>query len=1159
MPGITRGTGITRLRRGALGLVAAALVAGATQIPSASNAVDALSPLAETELTTWGDTPPGLGDFDSRLDTGKILPTLTQVKAAKALDAVVRWNSFGTPASIFAADGSLGRATSSNTVTAARAWLDANRTVLGLSQAQTATLRLVNNQKFASSPARAVLFEQTFDGLRPVYGSKVTVGVAHGDIVYVSSSLAKSSTGDVASPVLTSRQAWLKAAANVGRVVAPVDLGTFVADDRGWDRFAVDGFAQEQQVRLRAIANADGTVRPVFEANVVDNGGGLAFAYTISVDAVTGNVLLRHNQVDNENNVYQFQGDVTATACGPKHPFELADSSTKTLAMIANSVVAANDITINLYGPGDILLVSYDLAFGEATTYSPAAPLLAGIYKLEICPLPNSTNPVFLDAPYVAVVAASDNAIGGVDTTVPYPPKWTEFLNMPTSFWSPTYTATNFSVICWVNKVGGVKIPGCSNPPGAVSNIASRAPWDVDLRTGLPTFTTLGNNAVTHEAWLNPLAPGGLEQAPYAPDRDYTREFTDAWNNSQCDPANLVPGGNDIEFAVGDLFVKHNMMHDFSYYLGFTESNYNLQTTNSGDNPNVAAQDDPEIGNVQAGALTGGQPSLLGRDNANQSTMQDGIPGITNQYLFQSLAGAFYAPCVDGDQDMGIVGHEYTHAISNRMVGGPNDNITGAHGGSMGESWSDLVAAEFLFSQSYHKGMASPWAVGVYATGNEEKAIRDYAINRNPLTFADLGFDTTGPEVHADGEIWNGTQWDVRQALVKKWNKKFPYSNNALQLKCARGTQANGPLDSTVCPGNRRWVQLMFDSFLLQQGATTMLDARDAMLASDQMRYKGANQRVMWLAFARNAMGVDAKVNDINDTDPTPGYVARGTKSATVTFKPVSGGKVVAGKVFLSKYEARVSPAADTIKATKMDNTVKLAPGRYDVLFAAPGYGMTRSSITVKAGQVVAKKIEVQRNLASKFSGAKIVASSAGSLNVASLIDDTEATSWAGVNATESVDALHPFVIIDLAGGKHTLKSARVSALLRPVVDANDADQGSGGRFSALRKFAIDVCVAKSASDCKSTNAAWKRIFVSSSNAFPAVIPRPVAPDENLRSFNIPDAVATHVRFVVLENQCTGYAGYAGEQDNDPLNDTDCKTASDLDLVARVAELQLFG
>ena len=41
-------------------------------------------------------------------------------------------------------------------------------------------------------------------------------------------------------------------------------------------------------------------------------------------------------------------------------------------------------------------------------------------------------------------------------------------------------------------------------------------------------------------------------------------------------------------------------------------------------------------------------------------------------YLWQPIAAAFYAPCVDGDYDMSVIGHEYRHAITNRMVSGPN-------------------------------------------------------------------------------------------------------------------------------------------------------------------------------------------------------------------------------------------------------------------------------------------------------------------------------------------------------------------------------------------------------------------------------------------------------------------------------------------------------
>ena len=67
------------------------------------------------------------------------------------------------------------------------------------------------------------------------------------------------------------------------------------------------------------------------------------------------------------------------------------------------------------------------------------------------------------------------------------------------------------------------------------------------------------------------------------------------------------------------------------------------------------------------------------------------------------------------------------------------------------------------------------------------------------------------------------------------------------------------------------------------------------------------------------------------------------------------------------------------------------------------------------------------------------------------------------------------------------------------------------------------------------------------------------SPDLNLRTFDVPDAVATHVRITALENQCTGTPGYQGEQDADPLNATDCDSASDQGTFLHAAELEVFG
>ncbi|MGZ4456805.1 MAG: M36 family metallopeptidase, partial [Nocardioides sp.] len=709
----------TRIRRLAVAAAAASLCAGLTQLPSPGFGAPSTGDPAAT-LRTPGDPVASLGEVDAR---GTALPTARQRAAASRLGAAVRWNDLGTPASIYATGGSLGRATSSDPATAARAWLAAHREVLGLSAAQVAALRLVNAQKLQGTGARAVLFRQSFGDLAPAIDSMVTVGVAGGRIVYVSSSLTRT-TGSPAAPALSPVQGWLKAAASVGRAVPPTDLGT-VSVRRGWSRFAAVGFAQTQTARTRSLALADGSVRPVVEADVVDAKGGAAFAYTVLVDAITGRVLWRHNLVDNSSDVYSFSGATGADGCGPKQPFETKDTATRRIVVTA-STTPNIDIVLKLFGPDGQVLGSSDTATSpEVVDYAPGDTLPKGVYNTQVCLYDAPTVPTVGPTNYVGTVLTSDQ--GGPAAGLPFPPKWAYFLANPALDYSRTTVPGNRRTGCWVTRTGGAAVPGCSTPPGALENLAAAGPWDVDPRTHLPTFTTTGNAAVTHEAWADPLAPGGTAQAPYAPDRSYRPAFTDAWQNSGCDPTELHPKGNDIEASVTNLFVAHNRMHDFAYHLGFTERNYNLQQSNLGRNPDPTRENDPEVGNAQAGALSGGQPSYLGRDNANQIALQDGLPGITNQYLFQPIAGAFYSPCADGSFDMSIVGHEYTHAISNRMIGGPDEGITSEQGGAMGESWGDLTAGEYLFEHGYSTG-ANPWAVGPYATGNRSVGIRDYAI-----------------------------------------------------------------------------------------------------------------------------------------------------------------------------------------------------------------------------------------------------------------------------------------------------------------------------------------------------------------------------------------------------------------------------------------------
>jgi hypothetical protein len=551
---------------------------------------------------------------------------------------------------------------------------------------------------------------------------------------------------------------------------------------------------------------------------------------------------------------------------------------------------------------------------------------------------------------------------------------------------------------------------------------------------------------------------------------------------------------------------------------------------------------DPEQGNAQAGGVSGGPPTFAARDNANQITPPDGHPPITNMYLWQPIAGSFYAPCVDGDFDMSVIGHEYTHAITNRMIAGPNDGLSSPQG--MSESWSDLVAIEYLAEHGYAPPGSRAFTIGEYVTSDPDAGIRNYNMSDSPLNYSHIDYDFVGLQVHASGEVWSATNFDIRQSLIGRYGA----GNAALQKSCA-----NGETPVTSCPGNRRWAQLMFDSYLLMAvSQVSMVDSRDALLAADRIRFGGANQDLLWNAFAKRGLGQGASSNGHTDPNPTPSFASPFADEAAVTFVPVNeAGAVVSGaRLFVGDYQARARAVADTDPATTLGNTVQLVPGTYNLLATAAGRGHVRvGPVDVTAGATTLT-VEMPTNLASSAAGATV---SGDGINLARIVDDDEATNWASLGSPIAGKQ----VTVNLAGDAHRVGRVQVSAMLRPPI-TGDPDPGTQGRVSALRQFRVLACAATPANDCADA-ADFSLVYTSPADAFPSVAPRPRAPELILRTFDIPDTRASHLRLEVVTNQCTGAPEYAGEQDADPRANTDCSTASAQARNVRVAEFQAFA
>ena len=253
--------------------------------------------------------------------------------------------------------------------------------------------------------------------------------------------------------------------------------------------------------------------------------------------------------------------------------------------------------------------------------------------------------------------------------------------------------------------------------------------------------------------------------------------------------------------VVTNLFYYNNVMHDFSYGLGFTETAGNFQTNNFG---RGGLGNDSVMAEAQDGS---------GTNNANFGTPPDGQRPRMQQYLFTAPN-----PDRDSSVDSDVVFHEYGHGISNRLIGNTS-GLGGTQSGAMGEGWSDYWAAT----------LNNDGVMGEYVTQNTTSGIRRAKYTYPAATvhdsYADLG--NNGFEVHYDGEIWAATLWDLRVQL-----------------------------GATIAD------RLVLNGMKFTPSHPSFLNARDGIIQADQNLNGAANRCVIWTVFARHGMGVSAVGND---------------------------------------------------------------------------------------------------------------------------------------------------------------------------------------------------------------------------------------------------------------------------------------------------------
>jgi extracellular elastinolytic metalloproteinase len=434
--------------------------------------------------------------------------------------------------------------------------------------------------------------------------------------------------------------------------------------------------------------------------------------------------------------------------------------------------------------------------------------------------------------------------------------------------------------------------------------------------------------------------------------------------------------------------------------IGFTRQAGNFE----------AVDGDAVQGQSDDGANTAnGLPNSAHVNNANMNTPPDGTPPRMQMYLF--VPSARFLAGNSGDES-DVVYHEYTHGLSNRLVVDADglSTLGDVQAGAMGEAWSDWYAMDYLDDQGLQKDTATVGdvRVGKYVTGGG-------TIRTEPLdcpvgttstacpgtalagpggyTYGDYGrISSRGVEVHADGEIWAQTLWDLRKLI-----------------------------------GSKKAEQLVTRAMELSPSNPSMLDERNSILAADQVADGGKLQKTIWSVFARRGMGYFAAAVDGDDFQPVEDFSmppAAGTPRGSLTGKVTDQdtGAAVAGlSVGFGGHASGFAGSYQTVTAADGSYTISgILPGTYAKVFArGAGYDTVVKTLSIPS-HAVTENWSVRRDWAASSGGGAVVSFTGPDYTPdcgpAKLIDQSQVGGWGSdVAAGGQTIVLHLSDTVDIS------------------------------------------------------------------------------------------------------------------------------------------------
>jgi len=347
----------------------------------------------------------------------------------------------------------------------------------------------------------------------------------------------------------------------------------------------------------------------------------------------------------------------------------------------------------------------------------------------------------------------------------------------------------------------------------------------------IDSHVTIGNNIVAQD-YLSKYTFNGGKKLEY--------DGTNCYRVDDCE------NKYNRDIALSTMFYFGNLLHDYYYNLGFDEKQGNFQTNNFGKG---GYGNDPVILNYLNIEDCDTDEKLKEKrcefmNYAFTTTPRDGLPAMIYLPVFKDNSdGHFFSSGISNH----VVIHEYTHAVTRRLYGGPNFDchVFGdtTETQSLLEGYSDFFSFAFQFNKNSNNTRNTYLRLdNILNRSNIISSKQDYKYSRlNIIRDTDVSY-------YKGSDIWRLMLHDAFWNIVENFSSTDDYLHVYDE-------------DEPI-PGNIIFLRTILKSLSIQGCSPTFITARNSIIkALEKNLYVNDNKKyicLVWKAFADRGLGFNA-------------------------------------------------------------------------------------------------------------------------------------------------------------------------------------------------------------------------------------------------------------------------------------------------------------